>query len=103
MPISSTTFTAGSVATPTLSCGALGVLSVTFSWTAVSGATDYTLHYGIGGASTLTVGGTSYTFLTAISGGTAWVVANHAYGSTTWSSAASNTRTYTVAAVSLCA
>ena len=103
VPISSTTFTAGSVATPTLSCGALGVLSVTFSWSAVSGATDYTLHYGIGGASTVTVAGTSHTLVTAISGGTAWVVANHTYGSTTWSSVASNTRTYTVAAVSLCA
>ncbi len=100
--VSGTTFTAGTVPAPTLSCGTLGVLSVTFSWTAVTGATSYTLHYGSGGAATVTTTSTSQTIVTAISGGTAWVVANHDYGSAVWSSPASNTRTYTVAVVSLC-
>jgi hypothetical protein len=75
---------------------------VTFNWTAVAGATNYTLHYGSGGAQTKTVTGTSTTVVAAISGGTAWLVANRNFGSTTWTSAASPTRTYTVAAVSLC-
>jgi signal peptidase I len=101
--ISGSTLTAGTVAAPTLSCGALGVLSVTFNWTAVSGATSYTLHYGIGGSSTTTTASTTITLIAAISGGTAWVEANHNYGSTTWTSNASNTRSYTVAVVSLCA
>lgn len=101
--VSGTTLTADVIAAPaTFTCGGLGVLSVTFNWAAVSGATSYTLHYGSGGSSTTTVGGTSATIVTAISGGTAWVVANRSFGSTTWSSVASNTRTYTVAVVSLC-
>jgi signal peptidase I len=96
-------YAAGTVPPPaTFTCGALGVLSVTFNWSAVTGATDYTLHYGSGGSLTTTVTGTTVTLVSAISGGTAWVVANHNYGSTTWSSVASNTRTYTVAVVSLC-
>lgn len=98
------TYTASVIPPPaTFTCGALGVLSVTFNWAAVSGATDYTLHYGVGGASTKTVSGTTTSITAAISGGTAWVVANKNYGSTTWTSVASNTRNYTVAAVSLCA
>jgi hypothetical protein len=100
--MSGTTLTAGTVPAPTLSCGALGVLSVTFNWTAVSGATSYTFHYGSGGSSTTTTAGTTITLVAAITGGTAWVEANHAYGSTTWTSVASNTRSYTVAVVSLC-
>ena len=86
----------------TFTCGALGVLSVTFNWTAVAGATNYTLHYGAGGALTKAVTGTSTTVVAAISGGTAWLQANRNFGSTTWVSAPSQTRTYTVAAVSLC-
>jgi len=101
--VSGSAFTAGTVPAPTFSCFSVGVFAVTFSWTAVSGATSYTLHYGSGGASTLAVAGTSQTINAVISGGTAWVVANHDYGSTVWSSVASNTRTYTVAGVSLCA
>ena len=83
-------------------CGSLGVASVQFQWDAVSGATNYTLHYGSGGATTMTVTGTSQTITTLISGGTAWVNANRTFGSTTWTSANSNTRSYTVAVVSLC-
>ncbi len=101
--ITGTTFTAGTIAVPaTFTCGGLGVLSVQFNWAAVAGATSYTLHYGAGGASTTTVAGTSATITSAISGGTSWVRANRNFGSTTWTSAASNTRTYTVAVVSLC-
>lgn len=96
------TFTAATVPPSTMSCGALGALSVTFSWTAVPGATDYTLHYGSGGANTVAVSGTTYTVVTAIASGTAWVVANRAFAQTTWSSVASNSVSYTVAAVSLC-
>jgi len=83
-------------------CGSFGLLSVTFNWTAVAGATSYTLHYGSGGNQTETLTGTSRTITSAISGGTAWVVAHRNFGSTTWSSVASNTRTYTVAVVSVC-
>jgi signal peptidase I len=101
--VTGTTLTAYTVPAPaTFTCGGLGVLSVTFNWAAVTGATDYTLHYGAGGATTKTVAGTSTSITAAISGGTAWVVANRNFGSTTWHSVASNTRSYTVAVVSLC-
>lgn len=96
------TFGADTIPAPTLSCGALGVLSVTFNWTAVPGATSYTLHYGSGGSLTLDVADTTATLVAAIAGGTAWVVAHRDFGQTTWDSVASNTRTYTVAVVSLC-
>jgi hypothetical protein len=93
---------AGTIPAPTLTCGALGVLSVTFDWTAVPGATSYTLHYGSGGSSTLDLAGTTTTLVAAIAGGTAWVVAHRDFGQTTWDSVDSNTRSYTVAVVSLC-
>ena len=86
----------------TFTCGTLGVLSVTFNWTAVAGATSYTLHYGSSGSQTKTVTGTSTTVVAAIAGGTAWLQANRDFGATTWTSAPSATRTYTVAVVSLC-
>jgi len=60
------------------------------------------LHYGSGGATTVDVTGTSKTITAAVSGGTAWVLANRNFGSTTWTSVASTTRTYTVALTSLC-
>jgi len=102
-PVTGTNLSAYTLPAPaTFTCGGLGVLSVTFTWAAVAGATDYTLHYGSGGATTKTVAGTSTSITSAISGGTAWVVANRSFGSTTWSSVASNTRSYTVAVVSLC-
>lgn len=97
--------TVGTAAVPapaTFTCGGLGAFSVTFSWAAVPGATSYTLHYGAGGSSTRTVTGTSSVVVTLISGGTAWVNANKDYGSTTWTSVNSNTRSYAVALVSLC-
>lgn len=100
--VTETTLTTTTIPTTTLSCGALGVLSVTFNWTAVPNATNYTLHFGSGGSSTVTTSSTSRTITTALAGGTAWVTVNRAFGSTTWTSAPSNTRTYTVAVVSLC-
>ncbi|KAA1399232.1 signal peptidase I [Aeromicrobium ginsengisoli] len=102
-PVTGTSLTAYTLPAPaTFTCGGLGVLSVTFNWAAVTGATDYTLHYGPGGATTKTVTGTSTSITSAISGGTAWIVANRGFTSTTWSSVASTTRSYTVAVVSLC-
>lgn len=101
--VTGTTLTAGTVPAPaSFTCGSLGLLSVRFNWAAVSGASSYTLHYGSGGSSTTTLAGTSATLTSAISGGTAWVVANRSFGSTTWTSLASETRSYTVAVVSLC-
>jgi hypothetical protein len=101
--VNGTTLGASTVPPPsTFTCGPVGALSVTFNWTAVVGATSYTLHYGSNGSSTVTVTTTSHTITATISGGTAWVVADRNFGSTTWSSVASNTRTYTVAAISLC-
>jgi hypothetical protein len=101
--VTQTTIQAARVPPPgTFTCGAVGAFSVSFSWAAVPGATTYTLHYGSGGTSTLTASGTTATITTVVSSGTAWVVANHDYGSTTWTSTASATRTYTVAVASLC-
>jgi signal peptidase I len=97
------TFSTGRVAAPpTFTCGGIGLFTVSFNWSLVPGATSYTLHYGSGGASTSTVTGTSSQVTSLVSGGTAWVVANQNFGSTTWTSAASNTRSYTVAIVSVC-
>jgi hypothetical protein len=100
VPITGQAVTASSINAPTLNCGGLGTLSVTFNWTSVSGATGYQL----------TAGDTTYpvqttrtrTITAAIAGGSATVRALHDFGSTTWTSAASNQRNYTVAVVSLC-
>lgn len=96
------TYTTYTVPTPTLNCGALGVLSVTFSWPAVANATSYTLFYN-GGASSKTVSTLTTNITGAINlSSSAWLVANRNFGSTTWSSANSNTRNYTFLVVSLC-
>jgi signal peptidase I len=101
--VSGSTVATYSVPAPvSFTCGTLGVLSVTFNWTAVAGATNYTLHYGSGGSLTKTVTGTSTTVVAAIAGGTAWLEANRDFGSTIWTSAPSASRSYTVAVVSLC-
>lgn len=103
VPVGTTTLTTKVISpTPSFTCGGLGILSVTFTWTAVAGATSYDLHYGSGGSQVVTVTGTSYTFISALSGGTAYLVTNVNYGSTTWQSVASTSRSYTVAVVSLC-
>lgn len=99
---SSTVATATIAKPATFTCGLVGVFSVTFNWTAVAGATSYTLHYGNGGAQTMSVSGTSATITAVISGGTAWVTAEKNFGAVTWTSAATATRTYSVIALSLC-
>lgn len=96
--------TATTVAAPTLSCGALGVLSVTFLWDAVPGATSYRLFWN-GGTNALTVDAptTSATVMSVINlSSTAWVVARREFANVTWSSGPSNSRSFTAAVVSLC-
>lgn len=95
-------FSATTIPAPSFSCGLIGAFSVRFNWSAVPGATSYTLHYGSGGSQTRTTTSTSETVTTLISGGTAWVTAHRDYGSTTWTSANSTIRHYTVAFISLC-
>lgn len=97
--VTGSALTAYTVPTTSLTCGSIGVLSVTFNWTAVPHATSYTLHYG---GQSLTTGSTTATITTAIASASAWVVVNRNFGSVTWASANSNTRSYTVAIVSVC-
>jgi len=91
-------YTASTVPAPVVSCGALGIASVTINWTAVSGATGYLLHYGTGGATSQSVGSgvTSKVFSGVATSGVFTVEAQINYGSTTWSSAPSNAKNYTV-------
>lgn len=100
--ITSGAVSAGVVPTTTLNCGAIGVLSVTFAWPGIPGATSYELRYGTNGAQSVSVTGTSRTITSVVSGGTAWLVTQRDFGQTTWSSVRSNTRSYTVAVASLC-
>lgn len=103
--VTGTSFAASTVPPPaTFTCSGLGIATVTFQWSSVAGATNYTLHYGSGGATTMQVSGTSQTILTLITGGTAWVQANVNFGGVTWTSGPSQTRTYSVflLAVSTC-
>lgn len=96
------TATATTVPAPTLNCGALSVLTTTFTWTAVSGATSYTLYYA-NGSSSWTGTATTYSVPNLAAANTAWVVANVNYGSVTWTSASSNTRSYYVVILGVCA
>ncbi|GAB4085840.1 hypothetical protein GCM10028784_24700 [Myceligenerans cantabricum] len=100
--VRSGTLGTGAVPATTATCGALGVLTVTFQWAAVDGATSYVVHHGPGGSSTEVVTGTQFTTTSPISGGTFWVVAQREFPGTTWASAESNQLTYTVAVVALC-
>ncbi len=101
VPVSGTTVAAHTIPVPAnFTCAGLGLASLSFSWTAVPEATSYTVHYG---SSTADTTSTSYTTPALLAGGTAYVTANHNYGSTTWTSANSNTRNYTVAVIALCA
>jgi hypothetical protein len=92
---------AGTVPATTASCGTLGVGSVTFTWTAVPGATAYVVHYGAGGASTETVpaGTTQFRTTGVITNGTFYVEVRRQFPGTTWTSVPSNSRTYTVVAL----
>ena len=102
--VGGTSVGAATVAAPsTFTCGLVQAMSLTFSWSAFSGATGYTLHYGLLGSQTRTTTATTATVTTLVDAGTAWVTADQAVGSTTWSSRPSTTRTYTVAGLSLCA
>lgn len=85
-------------------CGTLGIFSVNFTWTAVPGASGYTLHYGNGGSSTKNVpaNATSTSVTSVLSGGTAWITAYMDFNGQRWTSVNSSTRSYTVAALSLC-
>ncbi|WP_369373552.1 hypothetical protein AB1046_06520 [Promicromonospora sp. Populi] len=98
--VASGTLTAGTIPATTASCGALGLGSVTFTWTAVPGATGYVVHYGAGGTSTQTrpAGTTSFSTTGAAVNGTFYVVVQRQFTATTWTSAPSNPRTYTVLA-----
>lgn len=97
-----TTLGAATVPAPaTFTCTGLGLGSVRFTWSAVAGATSYTVSYD-GGAGSVTTTGTSVDLVGLLSGGTAWVRAHVAYPSVTWSSVPSTTRTYTFVVVSLC-
>jgi hypothetical protein len=101
-------FTAYAVPAPgSFTCSPGGFLTyrVTFSWSAVPGATSYTVHYGTGGAQTVSTTATTYTYqgpLFTTTNGTAWVVAERDFGATTWTSPASASRTYTTALFSSC-
>ncbi len=102
----SVTFTTGVVAAPVTSCGAVTVGAVRLNWTAVPGATGYLLRYGTNGATTEQVGpGVTQKSISGVAtSGVFSVQAQVGYGLTTWSSVASESRSYTVllAAVSLC-
>ena len=93
--VTGTTFSTYTVPTTTLSCAKSGSTTV-FTWTAVTGATNYTISFSGGTAkSPVTQTGTSYTDTAPSTNRVASVKANKAYTSVTWSSVASNTRTET--------
>jgi hypothetical protein len=102
--VTGTTFTAATVPAPSsFVCSSVGVLSVTFGWSSVAGATSYTLYYD-GGTKTVAAPATSTSITGVVNvSGTAWVVANRSFGGVTWTSVASSTRSYTYLLVaSLC-
>lgn len=94
---------AGTVPATTTACGTLGVGLVTFTWTAVPGATAYVVHYGAGGATTQTVpaGTTQFQATGVVTSGTFYVEVQRQFPGTTWMSAPSNSRTYTVIALTV--
>jgi signal peptidase I len=101
--VNSGSTTAYTVPATSLQCGALSVLSTTFVWDAVPGATSYTLFYESGAQQrTVDAPATSTVVPNLAAAHTAWVVVNRNFGSTTWTSVASNTRTYYVLVVGVC-
>ncbi|MFE5291486.1 hypothetical protein ACFQ8T_04840 [Isoptericola sp. NPDC056618] len=98
--VTSAAVSAATVSAPTnLTCGLLGIGSVTFNWTAAAGATRYTFGYGPGGSTQAQVaaGTTTYQVTAAATNATARVRADRVYpGGTTWSSAWSGTRRYSI-------
>lgn len=94
---------AGRVAAPTdFRCAMIGLLSATFRWDQVPGATGYVLHYGSGGSQTQHIEGGSATSATVNAvvqlSGTAWVQAKV----NSFESPPSGKRNYLGAVVSLC-
>ncbi|MEL7974890.1 hypothetical protein AAG589_03440 [Isoptericola sp. F-RaC21] len=90
---------AATVPAPTLTCGLLGIASVTFNWTAVPSATRYRFGYGPGGNTPVEVaaGTTMYQVTGQATNATARVRAERVFSTgTAWNSAWSNTRRYTI-------
>ncbi|MCW2799062.1 MAG: signal peptidase, partial [Aeromicrobium sp.] len=97
VPVTGSVYTAHTVPAPVASCGLLGLGSVRVNWTAVTGATAYVLHYGAGGGTSETVAaGVTTKQFTGATSGTFTIQAQINYGSTTWSSVASNSKTYSI-------
>ncbi|MCW2750566.1 MAG: signal peptidase, partial [Aeromicrobium sp.] len=98
VPVAGGVDTAFIVPASVASCGLLGLGSVRVNWTAVTGATAYVLHYGAGGGTSETVAASVTTKqFTGATSGTFTVQAQINYGSTTWTSVASNSKTYSIA------
>jgi hypothetical protein len=97
VPVSAT-MTASVVSPPVVTCGALKVGSVVLSWTAVPGATGYTLHYGSGGGTTEEVGSnvTSKSLSGLLGSGVFTVQTKITHGANTWTSVASNAKNYSI-------
>lgn len=90
--VTGTQLTAITPTAPTMTCGAAALGSITVSWNAVSGATGYRIHYG-------TLGGTvedvpASTLNKSFVGVSGLASVQAIFGSATWISASSNTRTY---------
>ncbi|MFE7407582.1 hypothetical protein [Isoptericola sp. NPDC057559] len=91
---------AATVPAPTLSCGALGLVSVTFNWTAVTSATRYQFTFGPAATPTtvqVPAGTTTYQVTGVATNATARVRAERVFPSVTWTSVASSARTYSIA------
>lgn len=96
-PITGASLTARTIPAPVAACGLISVGSVQVTWTEVAGATGYVLHSGANGATTEPVGAAvlSKSLSGLITGGRFWVEAQTNFGSVTWTSAPSNSLTYT--------
>ncbi|SKC71553.1 hypothetical protein [Krasilnikoviella flava] len=92
---------AGTVPAPALSCGALGLVSVTFNWTAVPSASRYQFTFGPA-ATPATVqvpaGTTTYQVTGVAANASARVRAERVFtGGVVWTSVPSDPRTYSIA------
>ena len=100
--VESSSFAAGVVDAPVLTCTAPLVGPLQFSWASVPGATGYTFHHGSGGTLTSLLDAATTTVSVAAGSGAAWVEAHRAFGApvtTTWTSAQSNAFSYSVLTV----
>ncbi|MCW2765340.1 MAG: signal peptidase [Nocardioides sp.] len=96
--VAGTPSTAAVVPPPVVSCSGLSVGSATLNWTAVTGATNYRIHYGGSGGTTETVPSsvTSKVFSGLVTSGQFSVEALRNFGSVTWESVTSNKKNYSV-------